>query len=63
MPQLKEKPVVKRRYIEGHDMTLEEIGEYFGVHRNSVHSMELRAMKKFKLEIERRGYTMKDFFR
>jgi DNA-directed RNA polymerase sigma subunit (sigma70/sigma32) len=44
-------------------MTLEEVGNYFGIHRNSVHDTEVRALKKFRIEIEKRGYTMKDFFR
>ena len=44
-------------------MTLEEVGKYFGIHRNSVHDTEVRALKKFRIEIERLGYKMEDFFR
>jgi DNA-directed RNA polymerase sigma subunit (sigma70/sigma32) len=44
-------------------MTLSEVATYFGVHRNSVHETEVRALRKFKIEIEKRGYKMEDFFR
>jgi DNA-directed RNA polymerase sigma subunit (sigma70/sigma32) len=64
MPSVKEKEIVKRgKNIQGHDMTLEEVGNYFGIHRNSVHDTEARALKKFRIEIEKRGYKMEDFFR
>ena len=63
MPSVKEKPVQKRQYVHGHDMSLEEVGKYFGIHRNSVHDTEVRALKKFRIEIEKRGYKMEDFFR
>ena len=63
MAQVKEKPAQKRQYLQGHDMSLEEVGNYFGIHRNSVHDTEARALKKFRIEIEKRGYKMEDFFR
>ena len=65
MPSVKEKPVAQNRkhYTQGHDMTLGEVAQYFGIHRNSVHETEARALRKFKIEIEKRGYRMEDFFR
>ena len=44
-------------------MSLDEVGKYFGVHRNTVHDTEERALRKFKIEIEKRGYKMEDFFK
>jgi DNA-directed RNA polymerase sigma subunit (sigma70/sigma32) len=64
MSLVNEKQVQRRsQYIKGHDMTLSEVATYFGVHRNSVHETEVRALRKFKIEIEKRGYKMEDFFR
>jgi DNA-directed RNA polymerase sigma subunit (sigma70/sigma32) len=59
-----EKPVPpKRKYVEGHDMSLEEVAQVFGIHRNSVHDTEKRALRKFKAGVEARGYKLEDFFR
>ena len=57
-----EKPA-PRKYIEGHDMSLEEVAQVFGVYRNSIHDTEKRALRKFKAGVEARGYKLEDFFR
>lgn len=44
-------------------MSLEEVAQVFGIHRNSVHETEKRALKKFRIAIEKRGYKMEDFFK
>jgi DNA-directed RNA polymerase sigma subunit (sigma70/sigma32) len=44
-------------------MSLEEVAQVFGIHRNSVHDTEKRALRKFKAGIEARGYKLEDFFR
>jgi DNA-directed RNA polymerase sigma subunit (sigma70/sigma32) len=44
-------------------MSLEEVAQVFGIHRNSVHDTEKRALRKFKEGIEARGYKLEDFFR
>jgi DNA-directed RNA polymerase sigma subunit (sigma70/sigma32) len=63
MPQLNQKPVRETHLPNGHDLTLREVGEHFGVHKNTIRDTEIRALRKFKIEIEKRGYKMEDFFR
>lgn len=63
MSQLNQKPVREIKLADGHEVTLREIGEHFGVHKNTIRDTEIRAMRKFKIEIEKRGYKMEDFFK
>jgi DNA-directed RNA polymerase sigma subunit (sigma70/sigma32) len=63
MPQPNQKPVKDIHLADGHEVTLREIGEHFGVHKNTIRDTEIRALRKFKIEIEKRGYKMEDFFR
>jgi DNA-directed RNA polymerase sigma subunit (sigma70/sigma32) len=63
MPQPNLKPVKDIQLADGHEVTVREIGEHFGVHKNTIRDTEIRALRKFKIEIEKRGYKMEDFFR
>lgn len=56
-------PQRKRQVSDEYEMTLREIGDHFGIHRNTIFDIELRALRKFKAEIEKRGYKMEDFFK
>lgn len=61
-----EKKIVERKkhtLSNGHDASMKEIGEHLGINRESVRLIEMRAMRKFKLELEKRGYRMEDFFK
>jgi DNA-directed RNA polymerase sigma subunit (sigma70/sigma32) len=63
MPQSNDKPVRETSLANGHELSLREIGEHFGIHKNTLRDIEIRALRKFKIEIEKRGYKMEDFFR
>jgi DNA-directed RNA polymerase sigma subunit (sigma70/sigma32) len=43
-------------------MSLEEVAQVFGIHRNSVRDTEKRALRKFREGLEARGYKLEDFF-
>ena len=63
MPQSNDKSVRETNLANGHELSLREIGEHFGIHKNTLRDIEIRALRKFKIEIEKRGYKMEDFFR
>lgn len=44
------------------DMTQQEVADALGTTRAAVADIEKRALRKLKLELHRRGYTIDDFF-
>lgn len=64
MSEVKENPAPRMNPLsDEYEMSLREIGDYFGVHKNTIFDTEVRALRKFKIEIEKRGYKMEDFFK
>lgn len=49
-----------RQEHSAHAMTLEEIAEELGVTRERVRQIEVRALQKARVILERRGYTLWD---
>ena len=43
-------------------MTHQEIADYFGITRAAVADMERNALRKLKRALERKGFTLEDFF-
>jgi DNA-directed RNA polymerase specialized sigma subunit len=43
-------------------MTQQEVAEVLGVSRAAVADLEKNALRKLRIELKKRGYTMKDFF-
>ena len=44
------------------DMTQQEVADALGTTRAAVADIEKRALRKLKRELEKRGYTLEDFF-
>ena len=44
------------------DMTQQEVADALGTTRAAVADIEKRALRKLKLELQKRGYTLHDFF-
>jgi transcriptional regulator len=44
------------------DMTQQEVADALGTTRAAVADIEKRALRKLKRELEKRGFTMDDFF-
>lgn len=61
MPQPNDKPVREKKLLNGLEVSLREVSEQLGINRESVREIEISALRKFKREIERRGYKMEDF--
>lgn len=43
-------------------MTQQEVADAFGVSRAAIADIEKRALQKLRLELRKRGYSLKDFF-
>ena len=44
------------------DMTQQEVADALGTTRAAVADIEKRALRKLKRELEKRGYSLDDFF-
>lgn len=55
------KPVRDKHLPNGRDASLREVADCLGINRESIREIEIRALRKFKIEIEKRGYKMEDF--
>jgi transcriptional regulator len=44
------------------DMTQQEVADALGTTRAAVADIEKRALRKLRIELARRGYTIEDFF-
>lgn len=44
------------------DMTQQEVADAMGITRAAVQDIEKRALRKLKVALQKRGYTLQDFF-
>ncbi len=44
------------------NMTQQEVAEVLGVSRAAVADLEKNALRKLRIALKRKGYTIKDFF-
>jgi DNA-directed RNA polymerase sigma subunit (sigma70/sigma32) len=61
MPQPNYKPVRETSLANGLEVSLREISEHLGLSKETTREIEVSALRKFKREIEKRGYKMEDF--
>jgi DNA-directed RNA polymerase sigma subunit (sigma70/sigma32) len=54
--------VGKKLTVEQPNMTHQAIADYFGISRAAVADMENNALRKVKKALEKKGFTLKDFF-
>lgn len=44
------------------DMTQQEVADAMGITRAAVQDIEKRALRKLRIALQKRGYTLQDFF-
>ena len=54
--------MLKRDRLIQADMTQQEVADALGTTRAAVADIEKRALRKLKVALQKRGYTLQDFF-
>lgn len=44
------------------DMTQQEVADAMGITRQAVQDIEKKALRKLRVELHKRGFTLNDFF-